>query len=231
MGKKTTTSAITPVVNAATTKRARAVTEIDDIFASKKTKSTPPVSVVPESSKTQEGKGKGGAGRAGMEGGVVGELKQGKNDKKGKGKEIVVVALEPTGEDSEEEEEEIDDEAEEWARLEAEEQAKVDAAENLKKKRVVQEIVDPSTAIDAFRNTAGPPSGPRGGGGKGGAEGKAEEAEDRFMDSRGTARTFSTSLRIDQTSVVGADSLTFPAQVDELTTDWRFTISLNSRLD
>lgn len=187
MGKKSSTSAITPAVDPATTKRARAVTEIDDIFASKKSKPTTSAAIVPESVKSKKGKGKGVSGVVEKGGENKAEV-VGKVDKKGKGKETASTSAALDVVDSEaEEEEEEDEEAEEWALLEAEEQAKIDAAElhNQSKKRVVQEVIDPSTAIDAFRNTAGPPTM-----GKGSAkgEGKGNEGEERFMDSRGTAR-------------------------------------------
>ena len=199
MGKKASTSTVSAIVDPATTKRARAVTEIDDIFASKKSKSIPSAPIAQDSVKLGKGKGKAVAERSGTVGKGEKVVQGGTKDTKGKGKEIVVVSTaDDAGEVSDGEEESSDEEAEEWALLEAEEQAKVDAEEKLKLKRVVQEVVDPSTAIDAFRNTAGPPVvGKVGTGRKGGVEGKAEEAEDRFMDSRGTSRASASPLRAD----------------------------------
>lgn len=173
MAKKASTSA-QPIVAAPNGKRERVTSEIDDIFATKKIKLPEPVL-----SKSQ--------------------LKKGKSKQVDpESTKVTPVAIDEKKEDLIEEEE--DEEAEEWAALEAIEQAQVDARELAKSKlstkvastkRVVQEIIDPSTAIDSFRNGAAPSVGSSSGNGNGNSA-KDGDADERFMDSRGTSASCCT---------------------------------------
>lgn len=154
-------------------KRTRPATEIDDIFAAKKVK---PAVVPPALSKNQAKQRKQAMALAAVSAAAQPTPKQ----DKGKGKAV----------EHESEDREIDEEGDELELDDGEEVPETleDLARLIqagKKKRAPIEIVDPSIAIDSYRNAPAPSAT----GAKGGA-GKAKEAdeEERFMDSRGTAR-------------------------------------------